>query len=75
MFISILIESYRCFNEALIALVHLHSAYVRLPTLSDPVSTRISDSSKYSPYFKDCVGALDGTHIDVFVSGEPAAPF
>ena len=75
MFISILIESYRCFNEALIALVHLHSAYICLLTLSDSVSTQISDSSKYSSYFKDCVETLDDIYIDVFVSEESAASF
>ena len=38
---------------------------------------RIDDNyvqtSHYS-FFADCIGALDGTHIDVSVHGEPAAP-
>jgi hypothetical protein len=27
------------------------------------------------PTIKDCLDALDGTHIDAFVSGEPATPY
>ncbi|KAG6527504.1 hypothetical protein ZIOFF_009607 [Zingiber officinale] len=32
----------------------------------------IQSSSRFYPYFKDCVGALDGTHIRVKVSNEDA---
>ncbi|KAG6484756.1 hypothetical protein ZIOFF_053281 [Zingiber officinale] len=32
----------------------------------------IQSSSRFYPYFKDCVGALDGTHIRVKVSDEDA---
>lgn len=68
-------ELYRCFHEALIALLYLHEAYVRLPAVDDPIPPRITESTKYRVYFKDCLGALDGTHIDAFVSEGPAAPY
>ncbi|XP_021762636.1 uncharacterized protein LOC110727381 [Chenopodium quinoa] len=34
------------------------------------VPKKIGDSTKYWPYFKDCVGALDGTHINAVVSDD-----
>ncbi|KAL9677983.1 hypothetical protein QQ045_015821 [Rhodiola kirilowii] len=30
----------------------------------DEVSAKIANSSMYFPYFQDCIGALDGTHIE-----------
>ncbi len=40
-----------------------YSKYVHLPTVGDPVPTHILDNPKFFPYFKDCDGAFDGTHI------------
>jgi DDE superfamily endonuclease len=31
------------------------------------LAARIADSPKYTPYFDDCLGALDGTHIAAYV--------
>jgi hypothetical protein len=31
--------------------------------MQTPLSNRIFKDRKYYPYFKDCIGALDGTHI------------
>ena len=53
----------------------LHQAVVRTSTEQEPVSQQILNNSKYTPYFKDCMGALDGTHIDVHVSGESSVPY
>ncbi|KAM1460725.1 hypothetical protein TB2_044998 [Malus domestica] len=30
--------------------------------------TKIRESTRFYPYFKDCVGAIDGTHIPAMVS-------
>lgn len=49
------------------ALLSLHRALVRLPTSTTPLSLRIADDTKYSPFFDDCVGALDGTHHTMHV--------
>lgn len=56
------------------ALKSLFSTYVRLP-VPDHIAPRIMDNPKYHPYFKDCIGALDGTQIAATVSGmeNPAA--
>src|ERR1700683_3716367 len=44
----------------------LHPFYtnqVILPTAGDPVPPEIREEPKFWPYFKDAVGALDGSHI------------
>jgi hypothetical protein len=43
-----------------------YRAYVRLPTLHTPLAEEIRSDKKFFPYFKDCLGALDGTHILAF---------
>jgi len=37
--------------------------YVLLPTADDPVPPKICHNSKFWLYFKDVVGAIDGSHI------------
>lgn len=46
----------------------LHEYTVHQPTLDTPFHPRIAHDTKYKEYFKDCVGALDGTHIAAWVS-------
>jgi hypothetical protein len=38
-----------------------YSKYVHLP--SDKVSQKIRENPKFWPFFKDAIGALDGSHI------------
>ena len=45
------------------------------PTVLDPIPHRISGSRKFSPYFDNCKGALDGTHIHAVVPPEDRKPF
>jgi hypothetical protein len=45
----------------------LNKEVIKLPTLDTPLSPRIADQPKYKTYFADCLGALDGTHIDVWL--------
>jgi DDE superfamily endonuclease len=40
-----------------------YSTFVRLPTAHDPVPPQIRNNPKFWPFFKNCLGALDGTHI------------
>jgi hypothetical protein len=56
---------YRAFHEVLTALITLHTHVVQqpLPSPNTPLSTRITEDPRFSPYFSDCLGALDGTHI------------
>lgn len=55
----------RNFHEVLNALLFLYKDVVKGP--SPEIPERIKDNLKYWPYFKDCVGAIDGTHIPIFV--------
>lgn len=45
------------------------------PTMDTPLHTRIADNLKYFPFFEDCLGALDGTHIHAIVGAELQGPF
>ena len=53
-----------CFHQVLDALNILHEHIVRLDR---PQDKRIAGDSKYAPYFGDCIGALDGTHVSAFL--------
>jgi hypothetical protein len=44
--------------------------YVHLPSSHDDVLHHISGNPKRDPYFKDCLGALDGTYIDACPAAE-----
>jgi hypothetical protein len=57
----------RAFHQILRALVKLHKEVVRQPQSSDPTPSEIRTNPKLYPYFKDCIGAVDGTHIAVKV--------
>jgi hypothetical protein len=43
--------------------------YVKLPSI-DQTLPEIRDDPKLSLFFKDCQGAIDGTHIEAFVPDE-----
>ncbi|KAG6490173.1 hypothetical protein ZIOFF_051458 [Zingiber officinale] len=52
-------------------IIGLHAEFIKQPDDSE-IPPLIQSSSRFYPYFKDCVGALDGTHIRVKVSDEDA---
>jgi DDE superfamily endonuclease len=41
----------------------------------DPIPTQIANNGKFSPYFDDCIGALDGTHIPAVIPTDLHHPF
>jgi DDE superfamily endonuclease len=45
----------------------LYKSNCVLPPPNQPISLRISEDSKYTPYFDDCLGALDGTQIGMHI--------
>ncbi|MQM06859.1 hypothetical protein Taro_039688, partial [Colocasia esculenta] len=51
----------RYFKHVLKALRQLHNDYIQPPDTAIPDEIRSRDI--YWPWFKDCVGAIDGTHI------------
>ncbi|XP_023903578.1 protein ALP1-like [Quercus suber] len=52
------------------------AAYVKPsnPTFSE-VPTKIQDHPIYWPHFKDCIGAIDGTHVIAIVPTEKSIPY
>jgi hypothetical protein len=56
-----------CFHTVLDALLVLYPRFTYLPNAGTPLATRILDDPKYYPYFNNCLGALDGTHISIHV--------
>jgi hypothetical protein len=52
------------------ALLLLYDEVIKLPTVDTPLSPRVADDPKYKTFFTDCLGALDGTHIDMHVQAK-----
>ena len=48
-------------------MLYLHHHTVELPTEDTPPPASIMNNPKYAQYFTDCIGAIDGTHIDAHV--------
>lgn len=51
------------FNKVATSLVRLYKTNVTLPPADVPTHPKIRENPKLFPYFKDCIGAGDGTHI------------
>ncbi len=47
-----------------------YNRYVTLPAVDDPTPSFIHDNPKSYPFFKDIIGAIDGTHISCAPSAE-----
>ncbi|KAL5545272.1 hypothetical protein UlMin_009056 [Ulmus minor] len=59
----------RHFHEVLRAIISLHDIFLRQPNgLECP--PEIMNNTKFWPYFKDCIGALDGSHFRVKVGND-----
>ena len=65
----------RCFHEVFNALFILHKHIVKLPSPQRPLDSQIADDIKYASYFKDCISALDGTHIHSFILAASYMPY
>ncbi|PLW11277.1 hypothetical protein PCANC_23072 [Puccinia coronata f. sp. avenae] len=64
----------KVFHHIIALLIGLSSAYIQLPNPRVTHRT-ILDNPKYSPFFDDCLGALDGVHVPAKVPEAQAAPF
>ncbi|XP_015612211.1 protein ALP1-like isoform X2 [Oryza sativa Japonica Group] len=56
----------RYFNEVLKALCCLAKDMIQIRSI-ETHSKIVSNPGRFYPYFEDCIGALDGTHIPAFV--------
>ncbi|KAL6549965.1 hypothetical protein OROMI_020453 [Orobanche minor] len=63
------------FKKVLEALVILSFDIVRPHADLSLVPPEIRNNSLYWPFFEDCVGALDGTHIQAVISDSEGIPF
>ncbi|XP_050280325.1 uncharacterized protein LOC126721316 [Quercus robur] len=61
----------RYFHNVLRAVIYLEDQFLLQPNGAE-VPQQIRNSHRFYPYFKDCVGAIDGTHIRVKVSAKDA---
>ncbi|XP_057803138.1 uncharacterized protein LOC131018433 [Salvia miltiorrhiza] len=55
------------FNKILRALNTIASDMMVKPT--GTILAKIRESTRFNPYFKDCIGAIDGTHIPAMIRG------
>lgn len=62
-------------HEVLQAPLILHKRIVIFPTRTEPLDAGIGKDRKYFPYFENCIGALDGTHLPAHVSALLAPPY
>ncbi|CAL5358018.1 unnamed protein product [Camellia sinensis] len=61
----------RHFHQVLKAIISLEDIFLRQPNGFN-CPPKIRHNPKYWPYFKDCVGAIDGTHFRVRVPNKDA---
>nr|XP_034569864.1 protein ALP1-like [Setaria viridis] len=63
----------RYFREVLYAIGELRGEMIRPP--STETALKIRTSPRWYPYFKDCIGAIDGTHVHARVPAKISAAF
>ncbi|KAL0004144.1 hypothetical protein SO802_011705 [Lithocarpus litseifolius] len=61
----------RHFHNVLRSIIMLEDQFLQQPDVTQ-VPLEILQSNRFNPYFKDCIGVLDGTHVHVKVSNEDA---
>ncbi|KAM0822841.1 hypothetical protein ACQ4PT_071256 [Festuca glaucescens] len=54
------------FRRVLHAIGQLRNEYIRAPSMETP--TKIAGNHRFDPYFKGCIGAIDGTHVRASVT-------
>lgn len=64
----------RHFHTVLRAFAAFAKEMIKPPSL-DETPSEILRNMKYYPWFKDCIGAIDGTHIPAVVPADQAVPY
>ncbi|CAK9781317.1 unnamed protein product [Cutaneotrichosporon oleaginosum] len=47
-----------------------YERWISMPKANTPVPSQLANSNQFHPYFKDVIGAIDGTHIPAHVPNE-----
>nr|XP_011468540.1 PREDICTED: uncharacterized protein LOC105352672 [Fragaria vesca subsp. vesca] len=63
----------RNFNKTLKALNTIAPEMMVKPPRRMP--SKIEENTKYNPFFKDCIGAIDGTHIPAMIKGRDVSSY
>nr|KAJ0226680.1 hypothetical protein LSAT_V11C100010150 [Lactuca sativa] len=61
----------RCFHRVLRSIIAIKGVYIQQPK-GDVVPREIQESMRFYPFFKDCIGAIYGTHVCVHVPNKDA---
>ncbi|KAD4981745.1 hypothetical protein E3N88_18416 [Mikania micrantha] len=61
----------RCLHRVLRAIISLESHYIQQPK-GETVPKEIQEKKRFYPFLKDCIGAIDGTHVRVRVPNKDA---
>nr|XP_051211948.1 uncharacterized protein LOC127329477 [Lolium perenne] len=61
------------FQQVLYALGELRGEMIKPASMNTP--TKIKNSYRWFPYFRDCIGAIDGTHVTAKVSRSMSTSF
>ena len=62
-------------HEVSICLDNIKDRLYKPAKVGDPVSAKISNNGNFTPYFDNCIGAIDGTHIPAVIPAELQGPF
>ncbi|XP_047042767.1 uncharacterized protein LOC124646734 [Lolium rigidum] len=65
---------HRKLNEIINLIPLLVQRFVKVPTSLQP-HPKIMSNPRFWPYFQNCIGAIDGTHIPITIAEELAAPY
>lgn len=58
----------RIFNEVLDVVVAVTDIWIKLPPQDAATPPEIALNTKMWPFFKDCIGAIDGTHVPAVIA-------
>ena len=62
-------------DETVSCLLRCRGGIYRPPRDGDPIPVQIANHRQFSPYFDNCIGALDGTHVPAVIPTEFQYPF
>lgn len=61
------------FNQVLEKIMAISGRLIQLPPINVP--QKVSSNPKFMPYFQDCIGAIDGTHVPITMSPGKQDPY